>query len=172
MEPRLKTSQQWTPYPSELCEQTVAVLSERFVEEYGLDNAEFIAEGRIYNNEIIGRYGLRFADQLKQYNFEISMDYDGENDKVLTMIQESMDVIEHLFTEFLEDGCDDSELTDRWQLMQYEKRPYSYRYTTVNTKLEQEADQWLSQYEKKLVYDSPAESEETTTENADSETLH
>ncbi len=155
MDPRLKSSTQWTPFPEELCQQTEAVLMERFKPEYDIEDGEFVVEGFIYKEEIIGRYGLRFDGQLKQYNFEVSMDYDAEKDKPLELIQASMEVVEHLWTELLEDDLEDSELSKKWQTMPHKKRMYHFRYSTVNTKLEEEADRLLEEYEKKLVYQAP-----------------
>ncbi len=175
MQARLKTSIQWTPFPAELCENAVLVLNERFKEEYDLENGEFTVEGRIYNHEIVGRYGLRIKNQLKQYNFEVSFDFDPEKDKALEMIQDSMDLVEHLWTEFLEEDRDDSELTVLWQSIPYKNANYFFRYSTVNSQLELEADQLLAQYEKKLVYDTPIEEEleYTTSEvETDDKTLH
>ncbi len=175
MEARLKTSVQWTPFPSELCENAVLVLNERFKQEYDLEKGEFTVEGRIYNQEIVGRFGLRFNNQLKQHNFEISFDFDPEKDKALELIQDSMDLVEHLWTEFLEEDRDDSELSPLWQSLLYKKTNYYFRYTTVNSQLELEADKLLSQFEKKLVYDTPDEQElELTTSEVilDDKTIH
>jgi hypothetical protein len=152
MEPRLKSSQKWSPFPEELCQIAAAALTERFAEEYDLEKAEFVVEGQIYNEEIIGRFGLRLKDQIKQYNFEISLEYNSEKDKALELIQKSMDVVEHLWEELLEDDLEDADLSKQWQTMPFEKRMYFFRYSTVNTQLEKEADQWLKEYEKKLVY--------------------
>lgn len=152
MDARLKSSTQWSPFPKELCENAALVLQERFAEEYDIDGGKFVVEGRIYPQEIVGRYGLRFKDQLKQLNFEVSLEYDPEKDNALELIQKSMDVVEHLWTEFLEDDLDDKELVSDWQSMPYEKTMYFFRYTTVNSKLEEEADKLLEEYEKKLLY--------------------
>lgn len=152
MKPRLKSSTQWSPFPEELCQLTASVLTERFKEEYDLDSCEFVVEGRIFKEEILGRFGLQVKDQLKQHNFEISMDFDAEKEKALEKIQISLDVVEHLWIELLEDNLEDKELSEEWQPMALEKNNYFFRYTTVNSKLEQEADKLLAEYEKKLVY--------------------
>ncbi len=168
MDARLKTSTQWSPFPEELCEQMTEVLTDRFSDEYDLESAQFVVEGFIYKEEIIGRYGIRTEGQLKQHNFEISIEYNSEKEKALEVIQNSMDVVEHLFTEFLEDDMEDSELLKTWQTLPYEKKMYFYRYSTVNSALEEEADKWLSEYEKKLVY----ETEDHTEEVPDKEDMH
>lgn len=152
MEPRLKSSTQWSPFPEELCQQMVEVLTEKFSADYDLEDGQFVVEGFIYKEEIIGRYGLRLDGQIRQHNFEISLEFNPEKDKPLELIQNSMEVVEHLWTEFLEDDMDDTELSKKWQTMPHQKKMYFYRYSTVNTELEKEADKLLEEYEKKLVY--------------------
>ena len=174
MEPRLKNSTQWTPYPTELCEQAMEVLTERFSEEYGLEKSQFVVEGRIYKEELIGRFGLNTPEQLKQPNFEISVEYDQEKDKVLEVIQASMDMVEHLWTELLEEDFEDYELSKEWQPLNLDKKTYHYRYSTVNTQLEEQADQWLEENEKKLVYGERSDEEEPLEESSekDESALH
>ncbi len=163
MDPRLKSSVKWSPFPKELCAQTQKVLKKRFQEEYDLEKSQFVVEGRIYREEILGRYGLRVNDQLKQHNFEISFEFDSKKQKVLELIHKSMDLVEHLWTELLEENLDDSDLSKQWQTINFDRRKYFHRYSTVNTALEEEADRLLSQYKKKLVYDDP--DKENTTDN-------
>lgn len=174
LEPRLKTSTQWSPFPEELCQMAVAVLNERFADEYDLENSQFVVEGRIYEKEILGLYGLQVEGQLKQPNFVISFEFDSEKEKALELIQQSMDVVEHLWTELLEDDLEDHELPKTWQTMPFEKRMYYFRYSTQNTHLENEADKWLENYEKKLVYGEAAKpDEDSSSENdTDKSTLH
>lgn len=174
MEPRLKSSTQWSPFPEELCEQAISALSERFADEYDLEKANFVVEGRIYQQEIVGRYGLRVDGQLKQHNFEVSFEYNSEKEKAHDRIQASMDVVEHLWTELLEDDLEDSDLDKKWQTMPHQKKMYFFRYSTVNSSLEEEADRLLAEYEKKLVYQSEGHVDLTDAgeEDGDPSTLH
>jgi hypothetical protein len=151
MDPRLKTSTQWSPFPEELCEQMVATLRERFEEEYGLEDMEFIVEGRIFPGEILTRVGLAVDGQLKQHNFEFSFEYDNEKEQTLECIQNSMDVIEHVWTEFLEEDMEDSEMPREWQSMPLNKIMYFFKYTTLNSRLEAEADKLLQEYDNNLL---------------------
>lgn len=161
MEPRLKSSMQWSPFPEELCQQCAEVLDEHFRDEYDLDKAQFVVEGRIYASEILARFGLNQPDQLKQMNFEISMEYDPEKSQALSLIQEAMDAVEYLWRELLEEDLNDQDLSQQWQNLRISKSDYYYRYSTVNSDLERQADALLEQYEKKLVY-GEAELEDTT----------
>ncbi|MCB0378084.1 MAG: hypothetical protein KDD33_06295 [Bdellovibrionales bacterium] len=160
MEPRLKNSNQWTPFPEELCDQIKGVLQERFNDEYGLEDSLFIVEGRIYQQEILARFGLNVPNQLKQYNFELSFEFDPQKENTLESIQNSMDIIEYLFSEFLEEDMDDSDLPRKWRILTHNKNNYFFQYSTVNSILEKQADQLLEQYEKKLVYDAEEAPEE------------
>jgi hypothetical protein len=174
LEPRLKTSTKWSPFPEELCQMAVSALNERFANEYDLENSQFVVEGRIYEKEILGLYGLRIEGQLKQPNFVVSFEYDSEKEKALELIQKSMDVVEHLWTELLEDDLEDGDMPKEWQTMPFEKRMYYFRYSTQNTHLEQEADKWLENYEKKLVYGESkvTEEEDLNPSDKDKSTLH
>ncbi len=165
MDPRLKSSVKWTPFPKELCEQAQKALTERFQGEYDLEKSQFVVEGRIYREEILGRYGLRVKGQLKQHNFEISFEFNSKKQKALTLIQKSMDLVEYLWTELFEEDLDDSELSRQWQTITFNKKEYSHRYSTVNTALEEEADRLLLQYEKKLVHESSENFDRTDNEN-------
>ncbi len=173
MQPRLKTSSQWTPFPEELCQLCAQVLTERFFDEYDLDKAKFVVEGRIFANEIVGRFGLNVENQLKQPNFEVSFDFNPETEKALEMIQKSMDVVEHLWTELLEDDFEDAELAVVWQSLPFDKKDYHYRYSTVNSDLEKEADLLLQEFEKQLVYgESELEESEPLQTETEEKTLH
>jgi hypothetical protein len=169
MDPRLKSSKKWSPFPGELCQQMVEVLTERYASEYDLEASEFVVEGYIYKEEIIGRFGLRVQGQLKQHNFELSWDYDSAKEKPFELIQNAMDVVEHLWTELLEDDLEDIDLAKTWQSLPHQKKTYHYRYSTVNTDLERAADRLLDEYEKKLVYESP---EHDPYAELEDETLH
>lgn len=164
MDPRLKSSVKWTPFPEELCEQAQKVLTERFKDEYDLEKSQFVVEGRIYKEEILGRYGLRVEGQLKQHNFEISFEFNSEKQKALTLIQESIDLVEYLWTELLEEDLNDDKLSRNWQIINFGKKKYSHKYSTVNTVLEEEADRLLMEYEKKLVYDNSENSDKKENE--------
>ena len=122
MDSRLKSSVKWSPFPEELCKQAQKALTERFQNEYDLEKARFVVEGRIYGEEILGRYGLRVEGQLKQYNFEISFEFNSEKQKALVLIQKSMDLVEHLWTELFEEGLDDGELSRQWQTITFDKK--------------------------------------------------
>ena len=153
MEPRLKNSVKWSPFPEELTLQITEVMEEGFSDEYGLDTHQFVIEGRIYSQEILLRVGLTVDHQLKQHNFEFSFEFDPEKEKLLEHIRESMDLVGHIWREFLEEDMEDEDMPRTWKNLSMGNNIYYYRYSTVNTALEKQADILLNQHEKKLVHE-------------------
>lgn len=153
MDPRLKSSKQWSPFPVELCDQICEVFTERFADEYDLRGFHFVTEGRIYPEEVIVRVGLTSNGQLKQHNFELSLTYNSESDKALEMIQKSVDLLEPSFVDLLEEEFADDEFDRKWQPIKNTKKLEAFlRYSTVNTNLEEQADRLLEEFDKKLYY--------------------
>ena len=153
MEPRLKSSTQWSPFPIELCDQICEVFTDRFADEYDLRGFHFISEGQIYQAEILIRVGLTNPKQLRQHNFELSVPFDPEKSKAKELIEKSLDNIAPQFIELLEEDFDDHEFTREWQALEKPSIPGCHmRYSTINTDLEKQADILLEEFEKKLVY--------------------
>lgn len=167
MQPRLKESTQWTPLPVELQGHICEVFTERFSEEYGLEAYKFVTEGQIYSGEILLRVGLTNKDELRQYNFEMSVTYDKEKSKALDIIRESINTLEPSFEELFEEDFDGNEFPLVWMAVKGAKHNAHLRYSTVNTDLEKEADKLLEIYEKKLVY-----GEKLPEEDNSSDSLH
>ena len=152
MEPRLKTSTQWTPFPSELLQQIVEATEDHF-SDYERDNRQFTADGRIYPTEIILRIGLKAAKgELRQDNFEASLEYSVEKDKPIEQIHILVDFLAETWAEFLEDAPSREVLPLLWTEQFFEKKPIFIRYTSENSDLEKEANAYLAMDEKKLVY--------------------
>lgn len=143
MEPRLASSKSQTPFPKELIEQMIQVATEHFGPR--LANCKIVVEGFICPAEIILRLGFLPKKQLSQHNFEISTEYKGEYKDALEAIHLSLDAAATLMDEFLardEDSPNDYPLV--WEESQYKKRPLFYRYSSVNSDLEAEADRLLA----------------------------
>ena len=154
MEPRLKSSTQWTPFPIELCDQICEVFTDRFADEYDLRGFHFVTEGQIYSSgEIVLRVGLNSPRQLRQHNFELSMTFDPEKQKAKELIEKSLDTIAPQFVELFEEDFDDHEFTRTWSPVEKASVAGAHmRYSTINSDLESQADQILDEFEKKLVY--------------------
>lgn len=172
MNPRLKTSTQWTPFPEELALQIQEVLSERFAKDYDIESFDFVVQGRIYKEEILLRTGLNSTKQLKQPNFELSLQFDPKKDKVFEVIHKSMDLIDSLWENFLEEDMEDTDLPRQWTSLVFGNLSTHYLYSTTNTELEKQADILLENYEKKLVYDEDPKREPSIPLEPESRELH
>ncbi len=157
MEPRLKTSQQWTAFPEELTEQIVEATEDHFT-EYEKGDRRFIAEGRIYPTEIVLRIGLTAqTGELRQDNFEASVEYNPLDGSSLEKIHLLVDFLAETWTEFLEDQPGREILPLLWTEQIFEKKPVYIRFTSENSELEKQANSFLNIDEKKLVYEEFAE---------------
>ena len=159
MRPRQKTESPWTPFPQELIDHICEVFTERFSDEYDLEGLHFLAEGRIYREEILLRVGLNNPNQLKQYNFELSVLYNRDEQKALDVIQESVNVLEPSFVDLLEEDFEDADFPIEWMAIQGAKYMAHQQYSTVNTLLESEADKLLDEFEKKLLHEAEGSEE-------------
>jgi len=150
MEPRLKTSTKWTPFPTELLEQIQAVV-ENFFEDYEIENGQFVVDGAIYPTEILLQIGITRPGQLRQDNFIASLEYDSKNEKPMELINLMSDFLGEVWVHFLEDEPEYEDLPRQWQANTFEKKPIYLRYTSENTSLEKQADALLG-IDKSLVY--------------------
>jgi hypothetical protein len=153
MEPRLKTSTQWTSFPEELLQQIIEASEDHFSEyEKGTDR-RFVAEGRIYAGEIVLRIGLTAAKgSLRQDNFEASLEYNIEKEKALDLIHFLVDFLAETWALFFEDAPEYADLPLVWEPQTFEKRNVFLRYSSENTELEKQANALLQIDDKQLVY--------------------
>lgn len=140
MQPRLKTSKISTDLPKDLLKQIKEIFIETFSDH--LKKAQVVTEGRIYSNEVLLRIGATQDKQLKQINFLVSMDYKQGKDQVMNMIHTGFDVLATLFDDYFSNQ-DDEDLPRQWTEMNAEGQKVYIMYSTVNDKLENEADKLL-----------------------------
>ncbi len=155
MTPRLKSSKKWTVFPQELSEQILSAFEEHF--KAALTEAELIVEGRIYPEEIMLRVGILEKGRLKQKNFEISSEYSSEKDNAGEKIFLAVDAAASLLLEYLEnekseDEDHESDLPYTWREMNFENQTLYFQFSTVNTRLEEEADRLLGLSKKDELY--------------------
>lgn len=108
----------------------------------GLTGTVLVVEGRIYSHEIGLRVGFRQATELRQNNFEVSLDFDPSKENALEQIYRLIDVLAVVMNEYFE-GKPSSTLPTFWKEIQFEGRPVFFQFTTVNTDLEAVADEIL-----------------------------
>lgn len=140
MEPRLKTSRKWSTLPKEFLAQIRSVFKESFAQQIGKDVLE--VDGRIYPEEILIRVGVRAEKGMRQRNWDVSLAYKKDKDNVLKLLHISVDALASLFEQMFASE-DDADFPRIWHEFEVEGRPVFAQYTTVNSKLEAEADKIL-----------------------------
>ena len=140
MQPRVKTSKISTDLPKDLMNQIKEIFAETFSDH--LKKNQIVAEGRIYSNEVLLRIGATQGKQLKQINFSVSMDYKQGKDQVMNLVQVAVDVLATLFDDYFSNQ-DDGDLPRQWTEMNADGKKVYILYSTVNDKLEAEADKLL-----------------------------
>lgn len=163
MIPRLKTSKKSTPFPQEYADQIKSAFVENFKEQ--LANADLVIQGRIYPQEILLRVGFVKKGHLKQSNFEVSASYDYKKQNAIEAIHLCIDFLASILNQYFEqttitDESDDTEPMDLpylWKPIQFENQEVFFQYSTVNTKLEEEADRLLGISSEDLVKDEEDE---------------
>ncbi len=165
MTPRLKSSKKSTPFPQEFSDQIRSAFIENFQDQ--LKNAELIIQGRIYPEEILLRVGYIGKGELKQNNFEVSAAYDYKKNNAIESIHVCVDFLASILSQYFEQmaqGPQDEEseldLPYQWKPIQFEKNELFFQFSTVNTKLEEEADRLLGESSKSLVRDDEVDFED------------
>lgn len=166
MIPRLSSSKTWTHFPEEFLEQVQDLVSETF-EDHLIDGASLHLEGRIYQEELLFRLGIKVAGQLKQNNFEVSAQYNPEAQNVKKIMYHCIEAAASMMAEYFEwydrpESSDDhkSEEIDfprEWTEFNFEGIPLFMQYTTVNTDLEAEANRILGASNSELVQTNESE---------------
>lgn len=144
MTPRNPTSKNWTALPLEFREKAAQVFAQNFREES--KTGEFFIEGRIYPNEIVMRAGYIEQGRLKQTNFEVSMEHapnEAAMEKLFLGIDVLGSVFETHFEHLREDEIDDVEYPVIWEEFDFDDSKVHLRFSTANTKLEDEANRLL-----------------------------
>jgi hypothetical protein len=161
MQPRLKNSKKWTAFPQEYTTQIKDVFEQNFSEQKG--KRQFVVEGRIFTNEIILRVGLSAAGELKQDNFEVSVDYNRDEKEAILQMNHCVDALASMVMDYFENQNDD--FPRQWAAFPFQDTTVYLQYSSVNSTLEAEADKILGLANGSLLNDVP---EDET--DADSET--
>lgn len=143
MNPRLKSSLQWTTFPAELLEQIRGVFNEGFAEWSEKQPGQFIAEGRLYASELLFRIGYLEKGRLAQSNFEVSLDFDAAKQNAVEQIHFAVDCAASLLQAYIDQDQDLHVFPREWQEQMINKRKVFIRVSTENTELEAEADRLL-----------------------------
>ena len=151
MNPRLKTSKKWTDFPAEYLQQIEDVFTQNFKAKLG--QAHLIVQGRIYPTEIMLRVGLRQKGELKQVNFEVSINHDPKKKDALERIHNSVDAAASMMDEHFDNIAQEKEASFpiKWQEYEFDGRAVYLQFTTVNTELEAKADALLGETFEEMV---------------------
>lgn len=143
MTPRMKSSKKWTAFPKEYSAQIETVFRENFADY--IKNATLIVEGRIYPEEVLLRVGFRRQNELRQSNFETSMQYSAESKDAIERIHNCVDAAATMMMEFFEAEATekDLDLPYIWKELPLENKKIFIQFTTENSSLEAEANKLL-----------------------------
>lgn len=173
--PRLVTSRQWTELPEVFLSKVSHVFRNQF--KFEITKGEFLVDGRIYPEELIVRIGYLENGRLKQINFEASMDIhpasksanhldlgaDTKSDedteieaesKIMDLLYACIDALGSLLEEYFQLGDEeDLDVPNQWRAYEIEGQTIYLQHSTINTKLEAEADRLLGIEEKQLFHE-------------------
>jgi hypothetical protein len=142
MEPRLKSSKQWTAIPSDYIRQVKEALVSHFPDKS--KTGEWIMDGRIYSEELLVRMGYHEEGKIKQITFELSTQYVAQRDSMTDLLSLVVDVAANLLETAFSSATDDA-FPRAWQEYAVEKKRIFIQYSAANTKLEQEASRLLGE---------------------------
>lgn len=140
MEPRLKTSKKWTSFPNEYLKQIQTVFNKSF--KLHLESGKILTEGRIYKEELLLKVGFLENGNIKQSNFEISIQYDKNKENAVQLIYLMIDVAATMMDEFFMAEVD-HDFPRTWQDYDVEGKKVFLQFSTTNDELENEADRIL-----------------------------
>jgi hypothetical protein len=156
--PRGKRKQKWTPLPTELTTQIRKVFEQNFKEQLG-KNTSVLVFGKIFTQELCLRIGLHKKGELKHMNFEVSVDHNGEHEKVISQIHVCVDALAGLVQDYFEND-EDLDLPYTWEEMPFGNQKIYIQFSRENPDLEAQADALLGEAgEVGLVneFDSPSD---------------
>lgn len=176
--PRLATSVKSTDVPQEFLAKVKDVFEKQFEIEAGL--GEFLAEGRIFPDEVVLRIGYLEKGRLKQINFEASMDIkkaklsdsEGEGqDSTMARLYTLIDVLGSLMEEYFDADQNEEEmdLPLHWREYEFENEKVFLQHSTVNTRLEEEADRILGILTDELLKEAKPSEDALANADVDSE---
>jgi hypothetical protein len=136
----MKSSKKWTTFPKEYSEQIEGVFRENFAAY--MDEASLVIEGRIYPEEVLLRVGYKKDKELRQANFEISMNYSQTDQDAVERIHNCVDAAASMMMEYLEKEGD-VDFPYVWKEYPFQNKKIYLQFTTENSELEAEADRLL-----------------------------
>ena len=178
--PRLATSKTWTDLPGDFAGNLQGVFSRQF--DGKGPQGEFIVDGRIYPDEVVVRMGYLESGRLRQINFEASVDLplvqdidpnaeEGDAESItMERLYVCVDALGSLMEEYFEKGdVDEMDVPLSWRPYEFEDETVFLKYSTVNTRLEEEADRLLGLLSEALVNEDEKSEDALANAEIDSE---
>ena len=157
MQPRKKTSKKWTAFPGDYTAQIREALAETFPEPSA--KGTFEVEGRIYGGEVLLRIGYLPNGKLAQANFEISADVETGGKNTLEKISICIDAAASMMADYFEKD-QVSEFPLLWASYPFQDETIYLQFSSLNSKLEAEADRLLGLSSDSLVRDADEDEED------------
>ncbi len=127
--------------PKELLDQIKTVFQENFGAQ--TKGGKLFSEGRVYPEELLFSIGYLPAKQLRQHNFEVSLQYKPNKDNVMKLIHIAVDAAASMFVQLFEEEEAVEQFPKIWTEVEFEGRKLYIQYTTENNELDEEADKLL-----------------------------
>ncbi|MBT4762131.1 MAG: hypothetical protein HOO06_10570 [Bdellovibrionaceae bacterium] len=157
MNPRLKSSQKWTSFPTEFIQQINAVVNENF--QKLSPDGKFSIDGRIFPKEVLFKISHQAKNSITQNSIWVSVDYDAKKDNVNIALNLAIDCGGSLMVHHFENPKD--EFPRSWAPMDFNKTEVFICLDTQNDDLEAQADALLGESsEESLVHISESMEEE------------
>ena len=162
MKPRLAKSKKWTSLPVEYLQQITQVFIEYF--RPSLKGGQIKVQGRIYKEELCFQVSYLPSPKqinLKQANFEASIEYDRNKDNMIQLVNKAIDCTGVMVEKYFANPRK-IEFPRSWQSTIFEQQEVFLQYSTINTHLENLADQILGHTEPSYLVKGQDEEEELT----------
>lgn len=162
MEPRLKNSKKWTPFPKEYSDQIRAVFDENFAKF--AEGGKFVVEGRIYTEEVMLRVGYLEKGRLAQANCEVSVNYSAKEQDAVDRIHNCVDAAASMMLEYFENEGE-VDFPKTWKAYPFAEQTIYLKFNTENSELEAQADALLGTSDEGMLVEEAEGSD--ALENAD-----
>ena len=167
--PRLATSKTWTDLPGDFAGNLQGVFSRQF-------------DVKGPQGEFMVRMGYLESGRLRQINFEASVDLplvqdidpnaeEGDAESItMERLYVCVDALGSLMEEYFEKGdVDEMDVPLSWRPYEFEDETVFLKYSTVNTRLEEEADRLLGLLSEALVNEDEKSEDALANAEIDSE---
>lgn len=158
LNPRYKSSKQWTEFPNELTQEISSIFKQNFQKQLR-NTTEVHVSGRVYTQEILLRVGLHKKGELRFQNFEVSLDHNNDQEQVVQLIYLAVDAIASLMVDYFENE-EDIELPYSWMEYPFNGKKVWLQFSTENPDLQAAADKLLGIHDESLLKNAEDERSE------------